>query len=62
MEYPNGLPCLLPIWKKQIQEDGARRCVTEEKDATMITWTLAMQECGLFINLQQLKMKVVELT
>jgi hypothetical protein len=31
-------------------------------NAIMITWTLAMQECGLSISLQQLKMKVVKLT
>jgi hypothetical protein len=28
----------------------------------MITWTLAVGECELSISLQQLKMKVVELT
>jgi hypothetical protein len=38
-------------------------CVfTEKEDATMITWTLVMGECELSINLQQLKMKVAELT
>jgi hypothetical protein len=36
--------------------------LTEENDATMIKWTLDMQECGLSLNLQQLKMKIVELT
>jgi hypothetical protein len=34
----------------------------EENDVVMIKWTLDMQECGLSLNLQQLKMKVVELT
>jgi hypothetical protein len=34
----------------------------EEEDATMITWTLAMQKCELSINLQQLKIKVAKLT
>ncbi len=28
----------------------------------MIAWTLIMQECGQSINLQQLDMKVAELT
>ncbi len=35
---------------------------TKEEDVAMIKWTLDMQECKLSINLQQLKMKVVELT
>jgi hypothetical protein len=34
----------------------------KEEDAIMITWTLIMQECGLSINLQQMKMKVAKLT
>jgi hypothetical protein len=34
----------------------------EKKDVAMIVWTLVMQECGLSINLQQLKMKVTKLT
>jgi len=34
----------------------------EEGDAAMITWTLIVGECELSISLQQLKMKVVELT
>ncbi len=34
----------------------------EEEDLVVIAWTLAMHECGLSISLQQLKMKVVELT
>jgi hypothetical protein len=34
----------------------------DEEDATMITWTLAMQKVGLFTNLQQLKLKVEKLT
>jgi hypothetical protein len=33
----------------------------DEEDVTMITWTLAMQKVGLFINLQQLKLKVGKL-
>jgi hypothetical protein len=35
--------------------------LTEEKDATMITWTLTMGECGLSISLLKLKMIVVKL-
>jgi len=34
----------------------------EEKDVAMIAWTLIMGECGLSINLQQLKTKVIKLT
>ncbi len=33
-----------------------------KEDSEVITWTLVMQECGLSISLQQLKMKVVKLT
>jgi hypothetical protein len=39
---------------------GPRGVLTKEEDATMITWILTIQECGLSITLQQLKMKVVE--
>jgi hypothetical protein len=31
------------------------------EDQAMVVWVLSMQEVGLLINLQQLKMKVVEL-
>jgi hypothetical protein len=48
--------------KTKSRNIGLGGVFTKEKDAIMITWTLAMQECGLCINLQQLKMKVVELT
>jgi hypothetical protein len=34
----------------------------DEEDATMIIWTLAMQKVGPFTNLQQLKLKVENLT
>jgi hypothetical protein len=40
---------------------GPRNVLTT-KNVAMIKWTLDMQECGLSINLQELKMKVVELT
>jgi len=39
-----------------------RGVLTEKEDATVITWTLALGECGLSISLQQLKMKVEKLT
>ncbi len=32
------------------------------KDLIVIAWTLAMQECGLSISIQQFEMKVAELT
>jgi hypothetical protein len=32
------------------------------EDVAIIKWTLDMQECGLSISLQQLKMKVAKLT
>jgi hypothetical protein len=41
---------------------GPRGVLIEEEDSIVIAWTLAMQECGLCISLQQLKMKVTELT
>ncbi len=41
---------------------GPRGVLTKEEGLAVITWTLAMQECGLSISLQQFKMKVVELT
>jgi hypothetical protein len=41
---------------------GPRGVLIEEDDVTMIKWTLDMQKCGLSLNLQQLKIKVVELT
>jgi hypothetical protein len=48
--------------KTKSRKIGPRGVLTEKKDAIMITWTLVMGECGLSISLQQLKMKVVELT
>ncbi len=41
---------------------GLGGVLTKEEDVAMTTWTLTMQECGLSISLQQLKMKIVELT
>jgi hypothetical protein len=34
----------------------------EHEDEAMVTWVLNMQNVGLFINIQQLKMKVVKIT
>jgi hypothetical protein len=39
---------------------GPRGVLTKEEDVAMIAWILTMQECGLSITLQQLKMKVAE--
>ncbi len=41
---------------------GPKRVLIKEEDAILIKWTLDMQECGLSISLQQLKMKVAKLT
>jgi hypothetical protein len=41
---------------------GPRGVLIEEEDSIVIAWTLTMQECGLCISLQQLKMKVTKLT
>jgi hypothetical protein len=40
---------------------GPTSVLTKEEDVTLVAWILGMQECGLSITLQQLKMKVVEL-
>jgi hypothetical protein len=49
--------------EKPISRKMGPVCVfIEEDDTSMITWTLAMGECGLSISLQQLKVEVVELT
>jgi hypothetical protein len=48
--------------KTRFKKMGLGRVIIEKEDSTMIAWTLIMQECGLSINLQQFKMKVVELT
>jgi hypothetical protein len=37
---------------------GPRGVLTKEEDVAMITWILTMEDCGLSITLQQLKMKV----
>jgi hypothetical protein len=41
---------------------GPKGVLTKEEDVVVIKWTLDMQECGLSISPQQLKMKVTRLT
>jgi hypothetical protein len=41
---------------------GPTSLLTKEKNKTIIEWALAMQECGLSITIQQLKLKVVKIT
>jgi hypothetical protein len=41
---------------------GLASVLIEEGDVITIVWVLGMQECGLSITLQQLKMKLAELT
>ncbi len=48
--------------KTRSRKMGLGGVFTKEEDVAVIKWTLDMQECKLFISLQQLKMKVVELT
>jgi hypothetical protein len=48
--------------KTKSRKMGPRGLLTKKEYAVMITWTLTMQECGLSISLQQLKMIVTELT
>jgi hypothetical protein len=48
--------------KTRSRKMGPRGVRIKVEDSAVITWTLAMQECGLSIRLQQLKMKVTELT
>jgi hypothetical protein len=48
--------------KTKSRKMGPKGVLTEKEDAIVIKWTLNMQECGLSISLQQLKMKVVGLT
>jgi hypothetical protein len=48
--------------KTKSRKMGPRGVLIAKEGAKVIKWTLAMQECGLSINLQQLKKKIVELT
>jgi hypothetical protein len=60
MEHSNNLP--FAYMNEKSKKMGPRGVLTKEEDAAMITSLLTIQECGLSITLQQLKMKVVELT
>jgi hypothetical protein len=48
--------------KTKSKKMGRRGVLIEEEYALVITWTLAMQEFGLSISLQQLKMIFARLT
>ncbi len=41
---------------------GLLGVLIEEEDEVVVAWVLSMQECGLFITLQQLKWKVEKVT
>jgi len=45
-----------------MQENGPPNMLIEHEDETMVTWVLNMQKARLFVNLQQLKMKVAKIT
>jgi len=40
---------------------GPQGMLIKHKDEAMVTWVLKMQKGGLFVKIQQLKMKVVEI-
>jgi hypothetical protein len=48
--------------KTKSKKTGRGGVLIEEKNVVMIAWTSIMGECGLSINLQQLKTKVTKLT
>jgi hypothetical protein len=41
---------------------GPHGVSTKQEDEAMVTWVLNMKKVGSFVNLQQLKMKVAEIT
>jgi hypothetical protein len=41
---------------------GPTSLLLKEEDKTIVEWALAIQECGLSITIQQLKLKVVKIT
>jgi len=55
MEHPNELP--FNYLNGKSKKMGPRGVLIKE-DAIMIAWILTLQECGLSITFQQLKMKV----
>jgi hypothetical protein len=48
--------------KTRPRKQGTQGVLMNETDTSMVVWMLGVQECGLPITLQQLKMKVVKLT
>jgi hypothetical protein len=48
--------------KTKSKKLGPTSVLIVEKDQAMVAWVLFMQKVGLLISLQQLKMKVAELT
>jgi hypothetical protein len=48
--------------KTRSMKVGPQGMLIEHEDEAMVTWVLNMQKVGLFVNIQQLKMKVVEIT
>ncbi len=48
--------------KTRPRKQGTQDVLMNETDTLMVVWMLGMQECGLPITLQQLKIKVVKLT
>jgi hypothetical protein len=48
--------------KRRSKKIGPTSVLIVEEDQMVVSWVLAMQDVGLSISLQQLKMKVVELT
>jgi hypothetical protein len=51
MEHSNELP--FNYLNGKSKKMGLIGVHTKEEDVTMVTWILAMQECGLSITLQQ---------
>jgi hypothetical protein len=41
---------------------GVKGVLTIKEDVVVLTWILAKQKIGLSINIQQLKLKVIEIT
>jgi len=48
--------------KTSSQKHVPTRVLTYEENVAIVAWILVMQKCGLLVILQQLKLKVVELT
>jgi hypothetical protein len=46
--------------KTRSRKQRPQGVLTKKEDATMVAWTLGMQECGLSITLHQFKMKVAK--